>query len=597
MLELIGLILAISFLIIFAAGVVPFALYSAAAILSLWALFLAWRTRRRDEIPRYSLIISAAIIIIWLLITVIPLNDSVWRFTGGERARIHAQARTALMTAKQLELAELSPPAFSLSLNRAGTWRIIILLLGAFAAAWLAASMPANYQKHYLQFLVIAGVIIACAGLLGRYVLAPGGSVWWCFEIQAKHSLACFVNPNHYGAFLAMLCPAVLALAVRDVEKREWERLALWVGALAILTAGIIASESRGAYLIFCLSLLASGLLFLSRKNARASIALAAFVCLGFLAIACLGTPHMDRELRTLFHRKGQNFPRTALWRDSLGILFPDFALCGLGAEGFRTISPRYARQTTSSHYFHHAESAYVQFLLDGGIIGLILIGGLALCYGREALRHFRLRGRSRTVFISAAGAIAVILAHAVYDFGLHVPLYGIVAGSFFGLFLGRPSTQSLDHDRNRNLSSARLKQLIPLIPLLAFLLILAVWFSYGRDIYVRDKYAYVQQATPEQLAENLSWAPGWWANWYYLGRAACNSGTWAGRHFGESCISRAALLNPRNLHIWKQLAILRWHLGKTRQAQLAYNRCAALLPPAARKQLRGIQALLPEDI
>ncbi len=596
MVQLACLILSIIILVVFAAGVVPFALYSASVILALGTLYVAWCARRRDEAPRYSLIVSGAIIIIWLLITLLPLSNSVWRVASNERANIYAQAGTALITANELKVARVSKPAFSLSLNRAGTWRIIILLLGAFAAAWLAASMPTSYKQHYLRFLVIAGVIIACAGLLGRYVLAPGNSVWWLLDIQAKHSLACFVNPNHYGAFLAMLCPAVLAFAVRDVEKREWERLGLWVAALAIFTAGIIASESRGAYLIFCLSLLATGLLFLSRKNARASIGLAAFVCLGFLAIACLGTPSMDRELRALFHRKGQNFPRIALCRDSLGIS-RDFALCGLGAEGFRTISPRYARQTPSSGYFHHAESTYVQFLVDGGIIGLILIGGLALCYGREALRHFRLRGRSRTVFISAAGAIAVILAHAVYDFGLHVPLYGIVAGSFFGLFLGRPSSQSLDHDRNRNLSSARLKQAIPLIPLLALLLILSVWFTYGRDIHVRDKYAYVQQATPEQLAENLSWAPAWWANWYYLGRAACNSGTWGGRHFGESCISRAALLNPRNLHIWKQLAILRWHLGKSREAQLAYNRYVALLPASARNRLRGIQELLPKGI
>ena len=549
----------VALLVIWAGGIFPVPLYLAAALLAAGVTATALTGAARARAQRPVLQLLGAALVLWIGLTALPLPDSVLRRTEFKRCEVQDHARVAAAQAVAARLSPPSPAAFSLSLNRAGTLRFTVLLIAMLSAAWLTASMPTRYGEHYLRFLCIVAVVIACGGLAGRWLIDTAGRLWWTFETVAGRAVACFVNPNHYGAFLAMTAPAIVAFAVRDIRRHEWERLSLWCLALGIVTAGVVASESRGAYLILAVSFLCTGLLSLNRSNARAGIGVAAVACLGFLALATLTTGDMDREIRNLAQSGMGLRGRCALWKDAARVL-ADFPVFGLGADGFRTISPLYATRPMGTAICHHAENTWLQIALDSGLAGVLLTLALACAYWRAAARCLRSRRMSSTVVIGALGAILVMLVHCSYDVPFDVPVYAVVAASYFGLLLGPGNRESVGIQPN---ARSRLSLLPAALGGLGLAVVSRIWVAYGSDIGVRDRYAFAEHAATPDLVRNLQWAPSYWPNWYWLGRAACGARTESGLRLGEACIARAGALAPMNPELQQTLTSLRQQLAR----------------------------------
>ena len=576
---LVVLLAAMALLTVWTGGIRPQALLAGSTLLAAGCAVTAAKRTARVKATRYRLLLGcAAACIGWLAVTAIPLPDSLLNLVRGQRAEIYRAVLAVHEQAREAGQTTLPEPRLGLALNRAGALRLLVLGIGMVSAAGLAATLSERNKRRFLSMLVALGVVVAAGGIFARIIIAPGATMWWWFEIDAPRSFACFANPNHFGAFLAMLCPAAIALGVADIEGREWERLGLWIVALAVMIAGVITSQSRGAYICLVGALLATALLFLRRDNRPGGLGLAILVCVAFLFMAVLGTREMDREMRTLRGQDAQQ--RWGLWRDQGLRIWRRYPVLGAGPEGYRTVSNRY-EQDPRRAYSHHAESTYVQLLADGGMVGTTLAVALVAAYALTVGRRLRRHAIRSTVRIAGVAALSVVAVHGLFDFGLHVPVYGIVAASLAGLML------SNHHHKRRARQPLRRRILSAALPALGCAVVLTVWFRAGGAIYNRDKDRYLVEAASADLVANLSWTPAYWANWYHLGRKSFQDPTWANFRLGEYCLTRAAELNPRHSDIWNVLAQVRLRLGKPASAATAWQRYFELLSESERDRIR----------
>gem|GEM_PF-820527 len=580
-----GLLLSgIMILAVWTGGIRPNALFLACTLLAGACVFVTYRREVAARSFRQRLLLGSVVVAVaWMTLNAVPLPGWLLAVVRGPRAELYAVVRTAYSLALDAGWTGLPGPRLGLDLNRAGALRLLVLGIGMVCAARLAAGLSHRNRKRLLSMLVALGVLVAAGGILAHVIIAPRNAMWWLFEIEAEQSLACFVNPNHFGAFLAMLCPAAIALGAADIQNREWERLLLWVAALAIMITGVVLSQSRGAYICLVGALLATGLLFARRDNLLGGIGLAALVWIAFLLIAVLGTGEMDQELRTL--RGGDDAHRRwQIWRGQGLAIWKRYPLIGAGPEGYRTVSSRY-EQKPDRVYSHHAESTYVQLLADGGIVGVTVTGIVLAAYLLNLLHSRKSRAVGSTVRISALGALSVACVHGIFDFGMHVPIYAVVVASCAGLLLNTQPRQR-HHHRSRARWWKRPRLHRALWPALATVLVVTVWGRAGNAVYTRDKDWAMAEAGFEGLIANLGWTPAYWVTWYQLGRRALESADLEKCRFGEYCLTQAAALNPRHPEIWKVLAEVRLRLGRINDAVTAWRRHVELLPVDERNRL-----------
>jgi O-antigen ligase len=261
---------------------------------------------------------------------------------------------------------------------------------------------------------------------------------------------------------------------------------------------------------VLAAAFVATGALCIDRRRPAVGVAMAGLACAGLLLIALIGQP-MDAELQTIKER-GIFGGRAAVWQRALHI-WPDFPVFGVGPEAFRMVSPRYIAHSRD-FYPHHAESTFLEIALDTGLLGSVAVLLLAVTYGRclrSSLRHDLLGRTARTTLL---GAAPVLLLHAVFDYPLHVPLYGYTAAIILGLGVSaRPRWRGDDDSPQPDRS-----WISWILPAAGLALVLAVAVGAGRAIGERDRHHFVAAAPVEVLLDNLYWAPTYWATWHQLG-------------------------------------------------------------------------------
>ncbi len=292
-----------------------------------------------------------------------------------------------------------------------------------------------------------AAVLLACAAQ------ASFGAVQWHraprhIYGQASEFLTTpfgsYVNHNHFAGLLGMGVTLAFGMALA-LARRASAPTPASVGLFGLglgLLAAHLASRSRGGLLSLVGGL--TGLVLLlslapSRRQKRARprltiglLAVTGIFAFGLLAIPAATRGHLATLLRSGHDSSGQY--RQDVARDTLRLALAH-PLLGSGLGAYADAFPRLKRahgevRTT------HAESDLLEFLAEGGVIGL----GLAFWLGASVWAGLRDRlvhahdPAKKGLALAAAAACLTLGIHSLLDFNLRLPANALVFASLLGL-------------------------------------------------------------------------------------------------------------------------------------------------------------------
>jgi hypothetical protein len=525
-----------------------------------WGLFLARQTPGfgddgASRNPTLALALSLTAILLFVLLTALPLPGIFDPFIGAARREQNRTAETALRLLSQWNVVDAQSPWFCLSRNRAGTLRMVLLLAAAFGALMAGATLAARTKMAYLHFLSFAGAVIAAGGHVSQWWIPQGDTLWWTIPIPhvLPGPVGCFVNRNHFAGFVAMLAPVAFVLADRCLRQRKFLFSVLHLAAGGAMLCALFASGSRGAVLAFlaaCLVLI--GAIALRRRLLTALIYLSAVA--GIAVAAVMLSPAIRARLEGLHDPlkipSAQN--RLMEWRESLRV-WPSYPVLGAGGNALRMVYPQF-RQTSRGRWLVFSENEYIQLLVEGGIAGTALAG--ALLYALYRRIRPALPSTPAAIRLGATGALLVAALHCMVDFPLHLPLYTLTLASVVGLLLPPPAAGITPRQRTLCLAPA----------VLGLAAAAGIAVAGADRLRKADTYEELQNASLPELRSALVSAPTSWHAWYLLGYAACAEGVQQKKvrlcFVGEQFMTQATRYDPQNYRLWHQL-------GRTRDALL----------------------------
>lgn len=565
------LVSSLLFLTLSGGGLFPATLGIVAIVLSGLATLGSYRNSRPtngESLPplRPHLELLFGLILLFTLFTALPLPPALDPLAGSLRhqqnqAVVKAIDETAQYGAPTL----LEDPWFCLSRNRAGTLRFFLLLAAAMGACLLTAALPVKGKRIFLIFLALLGAAIGLAGYIGQWIIPQGHTLWWFIPIPPAPTLpvGCFLNRNHFGGFVAMLCPVALALATDAIINRRWLTAFIHSSLTTVIAGVVFMSLSRGAMLALMAGLLIFTLIIAIRHRWIVGLLLAGLIVAG-IGLATAHNPAIRARLDGIHNPTQLTSVTSRLneWRESLRV-WPHYPLLGAGANALRMVYPQY-RQTSVGARLIHAENEYVQLVAEGGLIGVTLAGLFAWAYFRRVRQAPT--PPPDLILTAVAGALSVTAVHSLFDFPAHLPLYALTLGALIGLLLS-PA-----------FSLARWAVILPSAT--AFIGSILILCNHRSDLGQMDDPNVLYKATNRELHRALVWAPTSPA-WLYLGRAAFKEGLLTANgplcHQAELLMSRAAELDPQNYRLWYEVGEVRLSLHENDRAAEAFQKAQAL--------------------
>lgn len=517
---------------------------------------------RPGERPHLEWLIVA--LLLTVAATTIPLPPALDLLAGPLRHHQNEAVTAAFSQAAEAGIPTPdAAPWFALSRNRAGTFRYLMLLAASFSATLLASLLPTTGRMTCLLMLAGLGGMVGLAGHVAQWHIPQGDTLWWYLPVPHSFNqpVGCFLNRNHFAGFVALLTPAAWSLAWHGLRSRRWIVglvLAAWGAGM---TAVVVYSLSRGATLALFASLATCALLLTYQHHRRWGLFLLVVLLLSSGLVAARSTTVRERVM-DLGNDSGSGSvnSRLAEWRESLRV-WPSYPLFGAGMNALRMVYPQH-RQTSVGARLVHAENEYIQWLVEGGVVGVLLL----VLLGVAAWRRMRSTAGSlpRPLLLAVTGGVVVLAVHGAFDFPARLPLYMVAAGVLVGLVLPAPA-------RPRN----------ALLPA-GTILLLAGMVLLGQPARIKnlDDPNYLQGARYRELQQALVWAPTSTA-WLYLGHGMYREGqtrlTPELASVGIQFITRSAQLDPQNYRLWYELGETRLTVGDRTGALEAFTHAKKL--------------------
>lgn len=300
-----------------------------------------------------------------------------------------------------------------------------------------AAVAKARKPEPYVTALVVGSVLLAL--VMFSFVVASGVRIGWLASPRAR---AFFDQIGTHANELGRVFVTMYALVLFAwwETKSEKAKVALFV-ALGIFTVGIVLTFSRNAFLGF---FLVNGLFLLWRFQAK-KLGLA---MLGFAAAAALAPNAVYRRLTYGFDTGSADAVSAGRIEGIWGPLMPDVWESPLFGQGLDSIM--WSNAITSGHalFVGHPHNAYLQTLLDMGLVGLALM----VAYYFTVWRGFRALGSNaylsplmRGFFQGACAALIAFAVAGITGGSLrpqpeNVPLW-MAIGIMYGLLARRPAS------------------------------------------------------------------------------------------------------------------------------------------------------------
>ena len=584
--SIIAIFIPVLLLSIWSGGVFAFSIYIAAGFLCLASAVSIIKIHTTTEHNNKTNITIPTLcwitIILFLAISAMPLPGKMDALTGSKRYEQNNTVRTFLSEAKKAGTVENNTAHFSISRNRSGTLRILLLAVSMLGTSILSASLPVPFKKKYIGLLAVFFTLLSAAGFIHQWILPEEKTIWWLFNVEHGRPVGGFINRTHYAGFIAMGCPINLVLFLNSLTRKKWGPAALCGIAFLITGFAVSASLSRGALLACAVSLIIITFLILFKGRLIVSIPLCLSACLLVCCIAIGIAKIPNDELKNTIITRIETLrdplktdsakSRLAVWRAATKI-WRDYPILGVGANGFRMLFPQY-RTKTDRKPFSHTENEYVELLTDTGLLGTLMTCALVIAIFARWRSNIRELLPSE-ISLAVGGATIVVAIHNAMDFPMHEPLYAIVYSSIIGLVLSQPAPAMT---QNRHLSGLSIQSgiIATVLSACGFLILLSLAI-FRTTQYKLDSPAFIEQANEKELVSALSASPTSWYTWALFGTHIYKKGTDNAILLGEKCLARAAEYDPNNYLLWETVGNTRLRMGDEEGAKNAFARMTKL--------------------
>jgi len=375
---------------------------------------IAWaiveRPSEKMSASARQLLVLAGATVALVLLYLVPLSPSIWTGFSGREA-----------IADGFRILGTTMPAMPVSLT---PYRSIDSLLSAIPplAVFLGVVRLKAFRPVFAAFAIIAGTVAGITLSALQVSTAAGGSnSWYLYPVtNFGFGVGFFANANHMATLLLVSLPFIAALvpAARGSHIQRYSAFVTITAGLALLTLiGIALNGSLAGYGLVVPVTLGSLLILLGR-NRRWSPILA--ITSGVLLIAAIGVIATSDIARDRYGGEAEQSTKTRadILEPTLEIVRSVLPL-GTGLGSFR---PVYAMHEdpdrVSTTYTIHAHNDYVEWVLELGLPGLILMVLFLGWWAKVTISVWR--DPQATAFARAASvASAAVLAHSLVDFPL----------------------------------------------------------------------------------------------------------------------------------------------------------------------------------
>ena len=336
--------------------------------------------------------------------------------------------------------------------------------------AWLTLSISpaASLQRLGECALLLAAFRLARGGAgqghgrsLARFIgvtllLLAGTDIWFRLDSQrlllglwpdpAGHAAGTFANRNHFAGWISAAALFSFGWILRNVwpiqsvrlhplsSRRRWVGDALFLLAATLLSLAMaVATGSRGGLISLVAGVAGWGFALAHRsRNKTRWVVLQAVGVLVFLTLLASGDSVLDR----LTAMRGDTSFKLDIWRNAVR-LFGAFPWFGTGWGTF-AIGFNHFKQFGGENTFLHAENDYLQLLVEGGIVGGMIV---LLTLGQLARAAWQFAGRSSVaepeLVFGALAALAAVAVHAVGEFVFQITANALLASVLLGFIIG----------------------------------------------------------------------------------------------------------------------------------------------------------------
>jgi O-antigen ligase len=399
----------------------------------------------------YQLLIAlAGLVLAVTVVQLIPLPPVLWT---------HLPGRVEITRA--FDLLGLDRPVLPLSLAPQDTLLGLGRFLPPLAILACASRIRALEEGSALRWVIVTVAAASC--LLGLLqVLTGQDSILYVYEFTNWGQPVGFMaNVNHQACFLLMAMPFLAATAARlEVRYGMGDAdtgLAILIGLIGLLLVlGVMVAGSGAGYIFLAPTLLFSVLVYRRRAPGLVGLLMLGGSCiliaiLGFITASSpilvgLGIPQMDWETELSLGRPGL-FARTF---EAIRDTFP----FGIGLGSFEEFYPRYENPDTIPVTFaNHAHNDYLEFTLEYGLLGVILIiAGLVWVVWRTKAAWQAGEEEGARLARASSVALGVVLLHSMVDYPLRTGAIACLA-ALCCVFLGQMKARSVESTSRRRAS------------------------------------------------------------------------------------------------------------------------------------------------
>lgn len=389
-----------------------------------------------SDLRPFSQFRAIGIILIALLLTaiaqLIPLPPAVWQPLPGRELITNID--------KALGLNDSWRP---LTLSPSRTVNTLFSLGVPIAALLMYSALGPDRRTLAVRVLLAAGFASALLGIF--QLVGPANGALYTYEVtNGEAPVGLFANRNHNAIFLASLIPLVTFVSLRATLEgsRQQGQLYQLIAAgwvLVVIPLILIGGSRAGAIAALLSSLVSLALwLFLHGKAGRSGKAkqsrrkMIAVIACGLAAVAALilATLLNSRSvaLERLFNASFSTEIRTQLmpllW-EMMKAYFPVGTGFGTFEAVYKVHEPHSA---LSTRYLNQAHNDLMQFGIEAGLAGVLIIAGGLIWFFYAGIRAWR-RVISGPVHDPAAllplfgwASLATILGASLVDYPLRTP-------------------------------------------------------------------------------------------------------------------------------------------------------------------------------